>query len=261
MRCARCGNENPDGNRFCGMCGATLLTAPPPVASVPAQVVSPRPPVVPVPAPSSPAQPQNPVATRTSAPVSEEPVISGPSFLGLNDPGPRKRASLSAEPGSSSSNLDYLLEDEEEPRRGGAGKYVLILVALALAVGFGYLRWKNQNFGWLGIGETSKCRQRLCPQIPTRGTQARPLPPVPTSTTTPASTPSIQPETNRASGLTSPTAGEFGMATGANGDQVGNDQSCGSDSIGRRSIDTRLGSVNSGTNNGGKANVIGSCFF
>ena len=26
MRCARCGNENLDGNRFCGMCGATLLT-------------------------------------------------------------------------------------------------------------------------------------------------------------------------------------------------------------------------------------------
>ncbi|MFZ0731220.1 MAG: zinc-ribbon domain-containing protein, partial [Candidatus Sulfotelmatobacter sp.] len=28
MRCSRCGNENPVDNRFCGMCGATLLAAP-----------------------------------------------------------------------------------------------------------------------------------------------------------------------------------------------------------------------------------------
>ena len=25
MRCGRCGNENDEGNRFCGMCGATLV--------------------------------------------------------------------------------------------------------------------------------------------------------------------------------------------------------------------------------------------
>lgn len=91
--------------------------------------------------------------------------ISGPSFLGLNDPAPapRRRGSLSIDPlsidprsidpqsASGSSNLDYLLEDDEpEPRRGGAGKLVLIVVALALAVGLGYLRWKDQGFGWLG---------------------------------------------------------------------------------------------------------------
>ena len=33
MRCARCGNENLDGNRFCGMCGATLLTTSVPVTA------------------------------------------------------------------------------------------------------------------------------------------------------------------------------------------------------------------------------------
>ena len=37
-----------------------------------------------------------------------------------------------------SSSVDYLLEDEEEPR--GWGKWILMVVALALAVGFGYLR-------------------------------------------------------------------------------------------------------------------------
>lgn len=162
MRCARCGNENLDGNRFCGMCGATLLTASPPVAAPPVAV----PPVqssatrstVPaapssLPGPPLGVRPQVPPSPRTSAPVSEqEQYISGPSFLGLNEPPPRKRASLSSDPHvrPSSNNLDYLLDDEDEPRRGGAGKYVLILLALALAVGFGYLRWKNQGFGWLG---------------------------------------------------------------------------------------------------------------
>ena len=202
MRCARCGNENPDGNRFCGMCGATLLTAPAPVASAPAQVTSARPPVVPVPAPSSAAQPQPPVTPRTSTPVSEEPVISGPSFLGLNEPAPRKRASLSADHGASSNNLDYLLEDEEEPRRGGATKYVLILVALALAVGFGYLRWKNQKFGWLGAGTSKPSATAQNPDTADPSI----TPPASTGATTPASTPSIQPETSPAPAV-SPAAG------------------------------------------------------
>jgi hypothetical protein len=48
----------------------------------------------------------------------------------------------------SSRNLDYLLEDEEEPRRGW-GKAILIVAALALAVGFGYLHWKQGGFDWL----------------------------------------------------------------------------------------------------------------
>ncbi|HUO17013.1 MAG TPA: zinc-ribbon domain-containing protein [Verrucomicrobiae bacterium] len=82
----------------------------------------------------------------------EEPVISGPSFLGLNQPAspPPKRGRLSIDPNSapSSGNLDYLLEDEE-PKSGGAWKVILILVALALAVTFGYLRWKNQGLPFL----------------------------------------------------------------------------------------------------------------
>ena len=72
---------------------------------------------------------KSPILADVGSVVSEqEPYISGPSFLGLNQPAPRKRANLSSDPHvrPSSSNLDYLLDDEEEPRRGGAGKYVLI---------------------------------------------------------------------------------------------------------------------------------------
>jgi cytoskeletal protein RodZ len=150
VRCSRCGNENPDGNRFCGMCGAALLSAPPVAASPlqrPASSV-PNIPTSPVPQPS---RPQTAEAPR-SAPA-PQPSISGPSFLGLNDRSPhrRTRASLSIDP-HSSSNVDYLLDDEDEPRHGGAGKVLLILIALALAVGFGYLRWKNQGLSWLNLG-------------------------------------------------------------------------------------------------------------
>jgi hypothetical protein len=198
VRCSRCGNENLDANRFCGMCGATLLAAAPassttaqgtPQATVPAASA-------PSPVPSPPARAQAPAPSRTTAPVSEySPGISGPSFLGLNDPAPRKRASLSTDSHSSSGNLDYLLEDEEEPRRGGAGKFVLILLALALAGGFGYLRWKNQKFGWLGAGTN---KPTAAAQNSDTGDTNAATPAGSSALSTPATTPSIQPATDAA---------------------------------------------------------------
>lgn len=151
MRCPRCGNDSPDGNRFCGMCGATLLPAAPipPVRAatpVPAERVT-----APNSVPRQPApEPPRP-ATRAS---DETPPISGPSFLGLNDPPPRKRASLSIDPHSShgSRNLDYLLDDEEEHKSGGGGKFFLILLALVLAAGFGYWYFRMHGFPWVNAG-------------------------------------------------------------------------------------------------------------
>ena len=190
MRCSRCGNENPGTNRFCGMCGATLLsptaandtTAPMrSAASSPSATPAPVPPVAPViPAPVVPAPvttapvaaaPQSTTASRPAEPARDEqpykqPVISGPSFLGLNEPPPRKRGSLSIDPGSApgSGSLDYLLEDEDEPKRGGAGKFVLIVVALVLAGGFGYLRWKGQSFPWLSSGASKPAASAQSPE-------------------------------------------------------------------------------------------------
>ena len=152
MRCPRCGNENPEENRFCGMCGATLLSAPPARPQAVATPVATTAAAAPAPAETAAARPPASEPPRTSASVSEAtPLIGGPSFLGLNDPAPRKRASLSIDPHAPSShNLDYLLEDEEQPRHSGAGKFVLIVISLALAAGLGYLRWKNQGFGSFG---------------------------------------------------------------------------------------------------------------
>jgi hypothetical protein len=179
LRCGRCGNENAETNRFCGMCGASLIatavaggqtrgqapTAPSGNAVATKQAVVPTQPV-----------PQAPIASRDVRP-SREPVITGPSFLGLSTPGPDvnhpeehpvghpadRDAEVSgrdtapqADAGHGalrpSSNLDYLLEDEEAAKRDG-GKLLLVMAALALAVGFGYLHWKHGGFDWLDAGD------------------------------------------------------------------------------------------------------------
>jgi TPR repeat protein len=168
VRCSHCGNENPETHRFCGMCGASLLQGPGAAMAAPGNSITTpqttQPGIAPranavEPAPAAPAatiappaapQPQ-PAAHAPQRAVEQEPVISGPSFLGLNEPAPTpKRGSLSIDPDSAprSGNLDYLLEDDE-PNGGGGWKVVLILIALALAVSFGYLRWKNQGLPFL----------------------------------------------------------------------------------------------------------------
>ena len=189
MRCPRCGNENPDNNRFCGMCGATLLSQPGPAATPP----QPGPAAAPKPPATEAAAAPGPGAgsRRSATAVRETPAaISGPSFLGLNEPvsgtrSSRKRASLSIDPNSAEgSNLDYLL-DEEEPRRPwGIGKILLILIALGLAVGFGYLRFKNQGLAWLsGLKKPASVAQNSTS---------------PDTTNQPAAVPSITPETQPA---------------------------------------------------------------
>jgi zinc-ribbon domain/Sel1 repeat len=162
VRCPRCGNENPEGNRFCGMCGATVLQAPAPAVSAQGQGAadSGAPIASRTAAPAAPSPPP-----RAATPVTEDsPIISGPSFLGLNQPAPasssfppKRRGNLSIDPHSapSSRSLDYLLDDEEEPEEGGGWKFVVMLLALALAVGVGYFRWKAHGFDGL-ISDSKK---------------------------------------------------------------------------------------------------------
>jgi hypothetical protein len=187
VRCGRCGNENDATNRFCGMCGASLVATPLPggqSAAPPANVAAPRPAAVPVkpvpaqpgPGPSEGARLSESARFRTTnveprqAPLRSEartsetrasearpspgPVITGHSFLGLSTPGPAVDRRDDRDPLRPSSNLDYLLEDEEEPKRGW-GKLFLIVVALALAVGLGYLHFKQTGFEGL-IGSDKK---------------------------------------------------------------------------------------------------------
>jgi hypothetical protein len=194
VRCGRCGNDNSEANRFCGMCGAPLVAktqaagqstgqrpavAPPgsiaaarqatvPEHSVPVQTVPVQ--TTPVQTAARPAPGASATAERRPAAVSPpdggpstRPIIAGPSFLGLNLPASGARADRHSDPRAdpsagrdslqpSSGNLDYLLEDEEEPKRGW-GKLMLVVVALALALGFGYLHWRQGGFDWLKVGD------------------------------------------------------------------------------------------------------------
>jgi len=189
VRCPRCGNENLDQNRFCGMCGASLLSTPV-TTSAPPQPVS-----VAAPAPSATegaaAPTSAPEPRRPTTAVSQtSPSISGPSFLGLSDAGPsrsaRKRASLSIDPNSApGSNLDYLLDEEEPQHHWGIGKILFILIALALAVGFGYLRFKNQGLAWLN--GLKKPTASIAQTSPTPDSTNNP-------SSAPVSSPSITPE-------------------------------------------------------------------
>lgn len=192
MRCGRCGNENAESNRFCGMCGA-ILSAPAqsptpakpsatPANSSAADSAPQRGPLASTqvrertPAASAPVHSTPERAARTSPPATnpassvsirtparssyDEPSgagISGPSFLGLNKPANatsgfgQNHVSSHDDDLDSSDGVDYLLEDDEEPKSGW-GKFVVILLALALAAGFGYLRWKQGGFDWLLAG-------------------------------------------------------------------------------------------------------------
>jgi hypothetical protein len=151
VRCARCGNENSEGNRFCGMCGAGLLVkGQAPSAAMPAPVEKVEKKAEPAAVGSSaearlPARSANLGTSTDSSPMSAGPMITGPSFLGLNKPADGGRDSL----GRPSRNLDYLLEDDEEKPRRGWGKLLMVVIALALLGGLGYLRWKQGGFDWV----------------------------------------------------------------------------------------------------------------
>ena len=143
-----------------------------------------------------PAVPEHP-----RPPADSSPSISGPSFLGLNDePPPRRRSDLSVDTHRSGArNLNYLLDDEEEHRGGGgAGKFFLIVLALLLAVGFGYLRWKNQ-LPWLNAGANKPTPAAQTPDQSPADSSAPASPSV-----TPEAQPAPNPASNSPSANTSP---------------------------------------------------------
>ena len=158
MRCPYCGNENPGDHRFCGMCGRPLVA---PQDEPPASEVA-----------------------RESEPVPAPAYTGGIFNLGAKSDKAR--------------DLDYLLEDDEEPK-SNTGLILLTIVALALVVGLGWLRWRNGGFPYLksltsslqpkpAAAPDSSVPSSASPEQPTASQTAPPQPATPNDA---ASQPSI----------------------------------------------------------------------
>lgn len=181
MRCPRCGNENSGGNRFCGMCGASLIAATQPAAATPAAARvekkeeiagerfsdEPR-----LPARSAPASPP-------------EPSVAGPSFLGLNKPADDQRGRNDLH-GRSSRGVDYLLDDEDNEPNGGRGKIALVLIAMLLAGVFGYLYWRQGGFDWVLKGNKTAPAAQSSPAEAAPSAASAPAPSDSAAANTPA---------------------------------------------------------------------------
>jgi hypothetical protein len=157
VRCDKCSYDNPADYRFCGMCGATLAD---PVemqapeikrAAVSRDRFATK--IVPtirderVSSPLReeryipPISEERPPAEYTEREYRERPAapISGPSFLGLGSEPPSGGTYESYSP-----TPDYLLEDEE-PKRS-YGRFVFILVLLAVIGGLAWMRYTRGDW-------------------------------------------------------------------------------------------------------------------
>jgi len=119
--CPRCGHENVNDNRYCGMCGTTLLEPGlGPIASRAARMQTRAAPMQ-----TSDAPVGSPPLFQDESPITrDERPISGPSFLGLG-----------SEDGS---GAEYLFDDQQSP---GHWRLYLALAVLAFTAALLWLQW------------------------------------------------------------------------------------------------------------------------
>ncbi len=116
-------------------------------------------------------------------------------------------------------DLDYLLEDDEE-RKSNTGLVLLTIIALALVVGLGWIRWRNGGFPYLKSLTSSSQPKPIPPtdssaqppanaEQPNPAASSNPQPPVPAgdaaSQPSPTANPSAPETTPPPSSATSPT--------------------------------------------------------
>jgi zinc-ribbon domain len=157
--CPKCGEDNADSFRFCGMCGALLETRRPVSALVldPLSAFPPSVPPLPSKIPDSP-EPQRPQLVGKTGTLASRavPPITGPSMLGLDQSGANQASPKRASPSIDSlreksfSGLDSFLEPEQ-PKTGR--RRMLLMVILLAALG-GAAWWTYTNY--LGAAEGRK---------------------------------------------------------------------------------------------------------
>ena len=156
-----------------------------------------------------PEPPANPVA-RDPEPSAPAPAYTGGMF-NLGAPPDKGR------------DLDYLLEDDEE-HKSNTGLVLLTIVALALVVGLGWIRWRNGGFPYLKSLTSSSQPKPASPtdssaQPPANSEQPSPAAssssPPPASAGDAASQPSTIPANPPAAETTTPPASSTANATGS----------------------------------------------
>ncbi len=149
MICPKCGENNTDNFRFCGMCG-TLLEARRSAGAPASNPLAAVPPPVPAKIANAP-EPLRPLVVENATRPANQPVpaIGGPSVLGLSQPSPN-HPSMDSLREKSFSGLDSFFEPEQ-PKTGG--RRILLLVALLAALG-GAAWWTYTNY--LSAAESRK---------------------------------------------------------------------------------------------------------
>jgi hypothetical protein len=169
LLCRRCKHDNPEQNRYCGMCGSRLE-----ISSETAKETSPAP-------RESSSQRGAPSSSSIlgldpepvrGQPFQREPSIAGPSFLGIGE-----------EPERPANKYSYLF-DYEEPRRH-RGLWVALVLLLAIAL--------------VGLQFRKEIRTRAFPLYSALMARVHPQPPAPpTAAATPAPADSTAPTTQSA---------------------------------------------------------------
>lgn len=139
MLCPNCQANNPETNKFCGMCGSALVR---PVESARVE------------------EPVQPIRAYQPVKPEEYRPISGPSLLGLN---------TTEEEDTSS----YLLDEDDQPRQSHAGWFAFTFVALAFVAVVGFLEWRAIQTGRIEFpslrsftGEAPKPQDAAAPSAP-----------------------------------------------------------------------------------------------
>jgi hypothetical protein len=178
--CPKCGENNSDNYRFCGMCGTLLEVRRPSGTPLPSA------PIMTAPRMTNAPEPPHPLLVHdTIRPANKQvPAISGPSMLGLNLTGVNQSGqnqSSSNQFGPNQPSIDVLRDEafsgldsffeQEQPKTGG--RRILILVILLAALG-GSGWWIYANY--LGPADSRKPATQNVARTPDVGSSQAPAP-------------------------------------------------------------------------------------
>ena len=172
MICPNCGENNSENFRFCGMCGTALEARRPegtPLGATSSEAVHT--------ASSGIVEPRRTVVSEKAPARGTAPPVTGPSFLGLNQPAATKRTDASGPDldrlrDQTFSGLDSFFEPEEP--KTGARRIFLLLVLLVALGGAGWWAYSNYLGAITGRSSQSEMSNPSTSETPAANSVAQP---------------------------------------------------------------------------------------